>query len=134
MKNFDVQSISIATTLTNAFSYISNPDTLPEWTNAFKKASNTSATLQTPNGEVDISLEVKSSNESYTIDWYMQFPDGSLATAFSRLIPITENQCIYSFVLTPPPVPLEQLEGTLEMQSQILAKELLNLKEILERG
>ena len=38
----------------------------------------------------------------------MIFPDGTAAQAFSRLI-ATGDGAIYSFVLTPPPVPLEQL-------------------------
>jgi hypothetical protein len=56
-----------------------------------------------------------------------------VATAFSRVVAIQENQCVYSFILTPPPVPMEQLEGALESQSQTLAKELRKLKQILER-
>ena len=51
--------------------------------------------------------------------------------AFSR---ITENgvNSIYSFVLLAPPVPLEQLEGTLSIQKKLLAEELIKLKESLE--
>jgi hypothetical protein len=36
-------------------------------------------------------------------------------------------------VLTPPPVPLEELEGALEAQSAILTQELAALKRILEQ-
>lgn len=42
------------------------------------------------------------------------------------------ERCVYSFVLTPPPVPLEQMEGALAAQSITLAKELRQLKSILE--
>jgi hypothetical protein len=88
--------------------------------------------MRTPSGEVSIDLEVQASAESGTVDWRMRFPDHSLATAFSRLVEIAPNRCIYSFVLSPPPVPLEQLEGALELQSQTLAEELKRLKQILE--
>jgi hypothetical protein len=40
---------------------------------------------------------------------------------------------IYSFVLPSPPVPLEQLEGTLAEQSKALANELARLAHLLER-
>ena len=48
------------------------------------------------------------------------------------VVQIDRDRCIFSFVLTPPPVPLEQLEGALEAQSRTLAEELKKLKEILE--
>lgn len=63
----------------------------------------------------------------------MTFPDQSVATAFSRLVDAAPDRCIYTFVLTPPPVPLEQLEGALEAQAQTLSHELTRLKEILEQ-
>ena len=63
----------------------------------------------------------------------MTFPDGSVATAFSRVVEIDATSCVYSFVLTPPPVPLEQLEGALEAQSRTLAEELARLKQVVER-
>lgn len=63
----------------------------------------------------------------------MTFPDRSVATAFSRVVEMDPDHCIFTFVLTPPPVPLEQLEGALEAQSRTLAEELKKLKKILER-
>ena len=62
----------------------------------------------------------------------MTFPDRSVATAFSRVVEADEDRCIFSITLMPPPVPLEQLEGTLDAQSRTLAEELKKLKEILE--
>jgi hypothetical protein len=88
--------------------------------------------LRTPSGEVTIALEVETSPEQGTVDWRMTFPDRSVATAFSRVVEIDRDRCIFTFVLTPPPVPLEQLEGALEAQSRTLAEELRKLKEILE--
>jgi hypothetical protein len=63
----------------------------------------------------------------------MTFPDRSVATAFSRVVELDRDRCIFSFVLTRPPVPLEQPEGALEAQSRRLTEELRKLKEILER-
>ena len=90
--------------------------------------------MRTPNGEVEINLDVRASSKSGTIDWYMTFPDGSTAVAYSRVIELNHDSCVYSFILTPPPVPLEQLEGALEMQSKTLTEELAKLKGILEHG
>jgi hypothetical protein len=90
--------------------------------------------MRTPTGEVAIDLEVKASPEPGTIDWQMTFPDGSVATAFSRVVEIDRGRCIFSFVLTAPPVPLEQLEGALEAQSRTLREELNKLKGVLDHG
>jgi len=132
MKNFDVQSIDLNVSQNKAFNYIADPEQLPNWTNAFASVNSGQAVMRTPEGEVVIDLEVHSSPENGTIDWKMIFPDSSEATGFSRLVEIDRDHCIYSFVLTTPPVPLEQLEGTLEAQSRILTEELKRLKEILE--
>ena len=79
-----------------------------------------------------IDLEVEASPERGTVDWRMTFPDRSVATAFSRVVELDGDRCVFSFVLTPPPVPLEQLEGALDAQSRTLAEELRKLKAILE--
>ena len=133
MKKFDIQGIELQTSQKRAFSYIVDPTHLPQWTNAFASAANGRAVMRTSNGEVEIDLVVQSLEEQGTIDWLMTFPDGSAATAFSRVVKLDSKSCIFAFVLTPPPVPLEQLEGALEAQSRILAGELQNLKRILER-
>lgn len=132
MKTFDVQSIQIFAPREQAFTFISNPETLPRWTSAFVTVNGNKALLRTPNGEVEINLVVRSSADSGTVDWLMTFPDGSVATAYSRVVEINRQCCVYSFVLTPPPVPLEQLEGALEAQSATLAEELERLKAMLE--
>lgn len=133
MKKFDVQGVDLQTTREAAFAYIADPTHLPQWTNAFAAVTDGKAMLRTPAGEVEIDLIVRSSEQHGTVDWFMTFPDGSVATAFSRVVALDAEHCAYTFVLTPPPVPLEQLEGTLKAQSRILAEELLNLKRILER-
>jgi hypothetical protein len=132
MKMFDVQGIDIKAAYERTFPYIADPAHLPLWTNAFATVTNGRAMLRTPNGELEIGLMVKSSAEQGTVDWLMTFPDGSVATAYSRVMRLDAQYCVYTFVLTPPPVPLEQLEGALQAQSHTLAQELRNLKRILE--
>ncbi|SHO58758.1 SRPBCC family protein [Vibrio quintilis] len=130
---YDVQHTGLNVPASQAFSYIADPQKLPQWTNAFVSVDEHGhATLVTPEGQVDILLDVVSDPDTGTIDWIMHFPDGSTGTAYSRVIRLTADTCAYSFTLTPPPVQLEQLEGALAAQSEILAQELLRLKAQLE--
>ncbi len=131
MKTFDVQAIEIRAPFEKTFSYIADTQNLPEWTSAFKAVSDGQALMRTPVGSVEIALAVNASREHGTVDWVMTFPDGNVATAYSRVIDAGESRSIYSFILMPPPVPLEQLEGALEQQSQILRQELSRLSVIL---
>jgi hypothetical protein len=132
MKMFDVQGISLQITAQQAYAYISEPTNLPNWTSAFASVSPGRAMLQTPKGSVEIGLQVQASEAQGVIDWLMTFPDGSVATAYSRVVSIDSKNCAYTFVLTPPPVPLEMLEGALAAQALTLAEELQKLKSILE--
>lgn len=132
MKNFDVQGIYLNVPRGKALAFIADPAQLPRWTNAFASVAPGRALMRTPSGEVTVDLEVEASPEHGTVDWRMTFPDRSVATAFSRVVEMDRDRCIFSFVLTPPPVPLEQLEGALEAQSWTLAEELKKLKGILE--
>ena len=132
MKEFDVQGIVLKVPRSQAFAFIADPAQLPRWTSAFASVTPGRAVMRTPAGNVMIDLEVEASPEQGTVDWRMRFPDRSVATAFSRVVEMDRDRCVFSFVLTPPPVPLEQLEGALEAQSETLAKELERLKEILE--
>ncbi len=131
IKMYDVQSIELPTNFKTAFEYISNPKNLPNWTSAFKEVDDKSALLVTSNGELQIGLATVS-NESGIIDWYMTMPDGLVCKAFSRLTELPNGNVLYSFVLLAPPVPIEQVEGTLEEQKKLLASELLNLERILK--
>jgi hypothetical protein len=131
-KNFSVQSVLIDSPVDKVFNFISNPSNLPLWTEAFKKADHNSALLVTPSGELQIGLETKYNVELGTIDWFMKLPDGNVGKAFSRVVENPDGRSIYSFILLAPPVPIEELEGTLREQEIILDKELRKLKEILE--
>jgi hypothetical protein len=132
LDNFDVQSIGINANHKDVFAFVSKPENLPLWTNAFTKADAQSAVLVTPQGELPIEMETVVSLEFGTVDWIMTMPDGSIGKAFSR---ISENgkAIIFSFTLLAPPVPLEQIEGALAAQKVLLAKELIGLKKILEK-
>lgn len=132
MKTFDVQSVELGVSPEKAFRFIADPANLPRWAQVFKRVANGVAWLQTPKGEVEIGLEVDASVEAGTIDWAMHFPDGSVGHAYSRVITHEGDGSLYSFVLTAPPVPLEELEGTLKQQSRILKEELATLRGLLE--
>lgn len=133
IKNHDVQSVNLSVTTEKAFNYIANPANLDKWTGAFKNADETSALLVTPNGELKIGLEIKTNKESGTIDWYMTMPDNSVGVAYSRVTAGPDGNAIYSFVLIAPPVPLEEIEGTLTAQIGQLKEELLKLQQILSK-
>ena len=132
MQHFDIQGIYLNVPQDKAFRFIASPDNLPMWTEAFASIEGQKAVMRTPEGSVEIDLYVQTSSECGVIDWRMVFPDGAEATAFSRVVEAGENSSVYSFVLMPPPVPLEQLEGALEAQSKILSGELVVLKSLLE--
>lgn len=132
-KNFDVQSIAIDALFGKVFFYIADPKNLLKWTKAFAKADEKSALMVTPNGQLQVGLKTEASREQGTIDWHMTMPDGSIASAFSRVTP-NGKESVYTFVLMAPPVPIEQVEGTLQQQKELLRQELGNLKRILGGG
>ena len=132
MNTFDVQSVGIHASAARVFAFIAEPTNLPRWTSAFKRADSRSAQLATPQGTVDIGLATITQRETGAVDWEMTFPDGAVGVAYSRVTPDGEARSVYSFVLMAPPVPLEALEGALEVQRGTLADELIRLKGILE--
>ncbi len=131
MRTFDAQTVEIGCSAERVFDYVADSVNLPEWTSAFRAVSGRRARLATPEGSVEIDLEVRASRSQGTIDWLMTFPDGSVGKAFSRVIDAGADHSIYSFILTAPPVPLELLEGAIDQQSKILSRELEGLKRIL---
>src|SRR5262249_32346960 len=132
VRTFDVQSVEIHAPFELVFEYIADSGNLPEWTHAFASVDGRRATMRTPAGMAEVELAVSASQASGTIDWDMVFPTGDAARAWSRVTPLGADRVIYSFVLPAPPVPLEQLEGTLAKQSQELAGELATLTRVLE--
>ena len=132
MRMFDVQGIEIVAPSSKVFEFLRNPGNLPKWAHAFVSAEAGRARLETPNGAVDIALDVSANAETGTVDWRMSFPDGGVSVAQSRVTETTRGTCIYSFVLHAPPVALVRVEGALEAQSATLASELATLKSLME--
>ena len=134
MKTYDVQDILIDAPIERVMAYLADPRRSPEWAEAFKSVDGDRALLKTPQGDVEIGLDVLADEKHGTVDWRMSFPDGTIETAYSRAVPTGDRRTVFSFVLMPPVAILEQLEGGLEQQSLTLAGELRRLKELLENG
>jgi hypothetical protein len=132
MRLFDVQGVEIRAPHRRVFEFISNPANLPQWAHAFSSVHDRYARLETPAGAVNVRLDVLAHPACGTVDWRMEFPDGSVGVAQSRVTETTRSTCIYTFVLHAPPVPLEQVEGALEAQRLRLESELATLKQLLE--
>ena len=130
-RRFHVESVEISTPVEVAFAYISDAQNLPSWTHAFKEIGRGKALMQTPAGSIEVGIEVKASQQFGTVDWFMTMPDGAIAAAFSRVTPLGKERTAYSFVLLAPPVPLEQVEGSLNQQVVTLRQELAKLTDIL---
>lgn len=132
MRMFDVQGIEITAPSSKVFEFLRKPGNLPKWAHAFVRAEAGRARLETPNGVVDLGLDVSANAEVGTVDWRLSFPDGGVGIAQSRVTETTRGTCIYSFVLHAPPVALEQVEGALEAQIERLRSELATLKSLME--
>ena len=132
MRMFDVQGIEIRAPRHKVFEFVRASGNLPRWARAFVSAGNGRARLETPAGAVDIGLDVSADAEAGTVDWRLEFPDGGVGIAQSRVTETTRGTCIYSFVLHAPPVALEQIEGALDAQSGTLRSELATLKALME--
>jgi Polyketide cyclase / dehydrase and lipid transport len=132
IRDFSVQSVEIDASIEKVFSFIADPRNLPKWTVAFEQADDKSAVMTSPNGALTIGLDARVSRAQGTIDWYMTMPDGNVGVAYSRVVKGPGGKTIFSFTLLAPPVPVEQIEGTLMEQEKLLAKELKNLKALLE--
>jgi hypothetical protein len=133
MRNFDVQAIEINAPASFVFDFVRNPCNLPRWAHAFQSADDHRARLATPAGALDIGLQTLAVRNAGTVDWRLQFPDGTVGLAHSRITGTNRGTCIYSFVLHAPPLPLQHLEGALDAQRATLQEELATLKSLMER-
>src|SRR5262245_56771329 len=120
MRMYDVQAIEIMAPRHRVFEFVRESRHLPRWAKAFVSAADGRARLETPEGAVEIALDVSANADTGTVDWRLGFPDGGVGIAQSRVTETTRGTCIYSFVLHAPPVALEQVEGALEAQSATL--------------
>ncbi|HEY1302671.1 MAG TPA: hypothetical protein VGF24_03925 [Vicinamibacterales bacterium] len=134
MRMYDVQAVEIMAPRQRVFEFVRESGNLPRWAQAFVSAADGRARLETPQGVVDIALDVSANAETGTVDWRLVFPDGGVGIAQSRVTETTRGSCIYSFVLHAPPVALELIEGALEAQSATLQSELATLKSLMERN
>jgi hypothetical protein len=130
---FDVQGIEIEAPRRKVFDFLKEPGNLPLWAHAFVSVGGGRARLETPEGAVEVGLEVSAEADMGIIDWRLVFPDNSVSVAQSRVTETTRGTCIYSFVLHAPPVALEQVEGALEAQRTLLRSELATLKSLMEQ-
>jgi hypothetical protein len=130
---FDVQGIEIVAPRWKVFEFLKEPGNLPRWAHAFVSAGGGRARLSTPQGTVDVGLDVSADAEMGVVDWRLVFPDSSIGIAQSRVTETARGTCIYSFVLHAPPVALEQVEGALEAQRSLLRSELVTLKSLMEQ-
>jgi len=133
MRVHEVRSIEIASPYKQVFAFIADPRNLPRWAHAFEEVFDGGARLRTPQGTAEVRLRVDASERHGTIDWEMTFPDGSVATAASRLTRAPLSRLVYTFVLNAPPLPLEHIEGALGKQVRTLESELDRLKEQVSR-
>ena len=134
MKTYDVQEIEIGAPAASVHELVADPAQLPRWTDAFESVHGSSASMRTPHGRVDVGLRVAADPSRGTVDWMMTFPDGTVGWAHSRVVPLAPDRCVYTFVLHAPPVPLEAIEGALEVQRATLARELVRLRRLLEHA
>lgn len=131
--NFDVQSIGINAHPDKVFQFIAEPANVPKWALGFSQVDGKTAFMETPAGKMKVGMTMQSNPELGTVDTTMTMPDNSIGMAYSRVLPNDGGETsIFSFVLMAPPVPLEEIEGTLEAQKKQLAEELQLLKKILE--
>lgn len=133
MRMFDVQGIEIRVPRAAVFEFVRDPSNLLQWARAFTSVEDGRAKLETPSGSVQVGLTVSADAKTGTVDWRLDFPDGSVGLAQSRVTETIHGTCIYSFVLHAPPVALEQVEGALEAQRATLRSELATLKSLMER-
>jgi hypothetical protein len=133
MRLFDIQAVEIIAARHKVFEFLKEPTNLPQWAHAFVSAGDGRARLETPDGAVDVRLDVTADANTGVVDWRLGFPDGTTAIAQSRVTETSRETCIYSFVLHAPPVALEHIEGALDAQRALLQSELATLKSLMER-
>ena len=132
MQMFDVQGVEIAAPPAKVFEFLRDPGNLPRWAHAFVSAEDGRARLESPAGAVDVRLTVAADTGTGTVDWRLEFPDGTVGVAHSRVTETTRGTTVYSFVLHAPPVALEEVEGALKAQRALLQAELATLKALME--
>ena len=91
MRMFDVQGIEIRAPRGKVFEFLRIPRNLPQWAHAFTSAGDGRARLETPAGAVDVRLGVSAHAETGTVDWLLEFSDGSVGLAQPRVTETTRG-------------------------------------------
>jgi hypothetical protein len=131
MRLFDVQSIEIRAHRNEVFDFVRGPENLPRWARAFASAGNGRARLETPNGTVDVVLDVSAVAAAGTVDWRLVSGRRRGRRAIPRDRDNARNVHLQLRSARTPVAP-EQIEGALEAQSRTLRAELTTLKELME--
>ena len=78
MQMFEVHGVEIAVARSTVFDFVRQPQNLPRWAQAFRAADERCAHLETPAGTVEIALRTDANDDAGTVDWRMEFPDGTV--------------------------------------------------------
>jgi len=131
MKRYAVLETEIEAPYNKVFSYIANPENLPEWALLFEHADQHSAVIDFPEGKSKIRMETKT-NDSGVIDWHMHMPNGQIEIAHSRVSELPNGNSLYIFAFNvPSQVSDDHVEETLKAQKELVTEELGNLRKIL---
>ena len=132
-KKFEIVSIAINAHPDMVFDYVANGKNLPEWTEFFKEADDSSAIIVTSQGELKVAMETVLNKELGVIDTIIEMPDGSKNHSWSRVTGNKQGkESVFSFTLVAPPMPPDALVKFLSGQKAQLEEELQTLKSILE--
>ncbi len=132
-KNFEIVSIGIKAHPDEVFDYVANGKNLPEWTDFFKEADDSSAIIVTSQGELKVAMETVLNKELGVIDTIIEMPDGTKNYSWSRVSGNKHGrESVFSFTLIAPPLPPDALDKFLAKQKSQLEEELRSLKSILE--
>jgi hypothetical protein len=132
MRTFDVQGIEIHAPRGRVFEFIRNPHNLPRWAHAFQSADEHSARLKHRRAaSMWVFRSPPSQTPARSIGRW-SFPTEPLGRALARDRDDAWNVDLQLRAACPP-VPLEQVEGALDVQRATLRSELATLKSLLER-
>jgi hypothetical protein len=132
-KSFILEGISIDHPAADVFKFVSDRNTLPLWTKAFKKITPHGAEYETPGGTVPIGLDVIADRDSGVVDWVMKFPDGTVDRAFGRVVAENATRANVQFFFAPM-LPPEGSEEAIKQLSATIREEFAVLKQTLDQS
>lgn len=123
----DTQAIRLSASPAEAFRFLADPATLPQWAVGFARAvrqDGTGWTVRTAHGEVRLRLETDAGTG--IIDYHMTPAGGPDAVAYSRLLPVGDHTDYVFTQVQPDGMP----DAVFDAQIQALAEELRILRSI----